>query len=84
MTTGTEIVDEFHRNTFFYQSMADEWLAKKIDDAIHAAVAVEAAKWGKPAPCDPAPRIPKYDAKKLESDKRYATVRIKKVKSGRE
>ena len=38
MTTGTEIVDEFHRNTFFYQSMADEWLAKRIDDAIRSAI----------------------------------------------
>ena len=50
MTTGTEIVDEFHRHNFFVQSMADEWLAKRIDEALHAAVAVEAAKWGRPAP----------------------------------
>ena len=70
MTTGTEIVDEFHRNTFFYQSMADEWLAKRIDDAIRAAVESANAKiaenpvtydWDRPLP-ETAPRMPKYVA----------------------
>ena len=45
MTTGTEIVEEFHQHTFFFQSISDEWLAKRIDEAIRAAVEAHAQAW---------------------------------------